>query len=75
MQDSATYQRVLLRGRTEGRTEEAKRLLLLLGDQRFGPPDDRSRHALAALTDLERIERITTRLLQAENWDDLLSTP
>jgi hypothetical protein len=71
MRDSATYQAVL----TEGRTEEAKRLLLLLGEQRFGPPDERTRRAIAAMADLDRIERIGARLLEASGWGDLLATP
>lgn len=87
MRDSATYQRVLAEGevkgrterrtegRTEGRIKGEKRLLLILGQQRFGPPNDRARRALVAMTNVERIERIGTRLLQAASWDDLLSTP
>lgn len=75
MRDSSTYQAAVAEGRAEGRTEEGKRVLLLLGGQRFGSPDARTRRALTGLADLARIERMTERLLQASSWDDLLATP
>jgi len=74
MRDPATYQAVLAEGRTEGRTQEAKRLLLL-GEQHCGQPDERTTRALTAMSDLDRIERIGARLLQAVGWDDLIATP
>lgn len=91
MRESATYQAILAegevrgevrgeawgeaRGEARGKLEEARRLLLLLGGQRFGEPDALTRRRLARLQDLARIERMTTRLLQAQAWDDLLATP
>ena len=79
MEDSVTYQ-ILLRkgeakGRAEGRAEEARRLVRLLGEQRFGPPAPAAEATLDAVTDPDRLERIAGRLLQAADWDDLLTTP
>ena len=85
MRDSLTYQAVLEEGRAEGeargrvegeargRLEEARRLLRQLGERRFGPPDPAVIAALASLTDLERVERVTLRLLDAASWEDALA--
>jgi hypothetical protein len=79
LEESVTYKLILARGeakgRTEGRTEEARRLVRLLGEQRFGAPGEAAEAALDGLTDPDRLERIAGRLLQAADWDDLLATP
>jgi hypothetical protein len=79
MKESSTYQAILEEGRTEGRTEgqieEARRVLLLLGDQRFGSPEARVRATIEGTTDLPRLEGWTARLLKAESWDELLAAP
>ena len=85
MRDSLTYQAVLEEGRTEGeakgrvegeakgRVEEARSLLRQLGERRFGPPSAPVAAALEGLTELQRIERATLRLLDATSWDDVLA--
>jgi hypothetical protein len=64
----------LVRGRAEGRVEEARELLLTLGAQRFGAPDERIRAALDAIGDHDRLHALVTRLLDAASWDELLAT-
>jgi hypothetical protein len=61
----------------EGRVSEAQRLLLLQGEIRFGSPGETTRNAVAAIRDLERLERMSTRVLDAgiHDWDELLETP
>lgn len=71
MHDSVTYQAVL----DEGRGEEARKLLLLQGERRFGPPDAATVAAVRAITDLERLERLGVRLLEVDSWAELLATP
>jgi predicted transposase YdaD len=71
MRDSSTYQAILEEGRAEGE----RRALLRLGERRFGPPSQRVRARLTRLTDLERIERLTDRLLEAASWEELLAEP
>lgn len=77
MKESATYQAILDEGRSEGReegrVEEARRMLLLLGGERFGPPDARVRAALDAMDSVEQLERLSQRLLKVESWDELLA--
>src|SRR5262245_1411742 len=61
-EESGTYQAIVRKGvgkgraegKAEGRIEEARKLLRLLGEQRYGPPDARSRKALDAVNDRER---------------------
>ena len=80
MQESTTYQKILREGRDEGRTEgriaEAQRLLLLQGEIRFGVPDATPRSFIEATQDLERLERMSKHILDADlhHWADLLRT-
>ncbi len=73
MQESTTYQAIL----REGRVSEAQRLLALLGEARFGVPDEATRGAIDAIRDVEHLERMTKRVLDANipDWGALLSTP
>ena len=81
MQESTTYQKILREGRAEGqkmgRITEAQRLLLLLGEIRFGVPEARPRSAIEAIQDIERLERMSKRILDADirDWDGLLDEP
>lgn len=78
MMESTTYRATLAEGeavgRAEGRIEEARRILLRLGTRRFGQPDARTQAALEAVADIEHIERLTDRLLDAASGDDLVAT-
>ena len=70
MRDSTTYQALL----EEGRVAEAQRLLLMLGGDRFGEPDEPTRGTVESIHDVERLERMTMRVYDANvhDWDDLL---
>ncbi len=77
MKESSTYQAILAEGRTEGleegREEEARTLLLRLGRKRLGQPSRRISSAIKSMTDLQRIEQLTERLLDVKTWDELLN--
>jgi len=81
MQESTTYQAILREGRNEGliegRITEAQRMLLLQGEVRFGAPEEATRNAIEAIRDLECLERMSKRILDASigDWDGLLDTP
>jgi predicted transposase YdaD len=83
LEDSTTYQLIFnkgdkqgeARGLAQGRAAEAQRLLLSLGGQRFGAAAPAVEALVRAITDPERLQRITDRLLAATSWDDLLATP
>ncbi len=71
MRDSDTYLAIL----DEGREEQIKKDILRLAQKRFGPPDESLTARLNGITDLERLERLLDRLLEATGWQDLLDTP
>jgi hypothetical protein len=89
MRESAIYQLILREGREEGLNEgrnegliegrvgEARRLLLRQGGIRFGPPDEATRAAVEAIRDLDRLERMSDRILDTSihDWNGLLGPP
>jgi hypothetical protein len=50
-------------------------LILKIGQERFGPPDDRIRASIAAVTEGEGLRHLFERLSIASNWDDLMVEP
>lgn len=86
MKESSTYQYLIderiksgqVRGMKEGihrgAMEEARRLIGL-GRRPLGKPSASITKKLAAVDDLERFHRMSRRLLKAESWQELLTTP
>ena len=72
MKESVTYQAILHEGKTLGEIEEAKRILVLQGRNRFGEPSAEALAALDAVTDVKKLEALSARLLEVKNWKDLL---
>jgi predicted transposase YdaD len=72
MEESATYQAIVRKGREQGRAEGERRLLLLLGETKLGPPDPAVRAALESIDDLARLEELGVRLMNAGSWQELL---
>ncbi len=81
MRESVTYQAILAEGReegrevgrAEGRVEGARETVLRLGRKRYGEPTREVAQALEALTSAEALEALAERILEAENWDELLA--
>jgi hypothetical protein len=81
MRDSSTYMAIIeeglaqgrAQGRAEGRAEGERRLLLLFGEARFGPPDDPARSRLEAISDIDVLERLARRLMTVSSWSELLA--
>jgi hypothetical protein len=55
----------------EGRIYEAKRIILLIGSKRFGPPEESTTAALSVIEDLERLEFICDQVLKVKSWHEL----
>lgn len=55
--------------------EEARYLLLQIGEERLGKPGAAARAALQAITDLNRLEQLNRKATRAASWDDLLNLP
>jgi hypothetical protein len=72
MKESVTYQAILEEGRAEGKADEARKMLLLQGRERFGEPSAKIVALLDALTDLRRLEGLVIRLLHVKTWEELL---
>ena len=79
MKESATYQKILREGRVEGRVEGLvegeRRILRRLGTRQFGKPDPLIDAALDAITDLDRLEQLSVRVLEVKTWEELLAQP
>ena len=73
MKDSTTYQAIIREGEEQGRLAEAHNLLLRMGNKRFGPPTAAEQAALASIASLEKLEQLAERLLEVENWQELLA--
>jgi predicted transposase YdaD len=73
MKESSTYQAILEEGRSEGRIAEARKLLLLQGNARFGPPDDQARAVLERTSNIEVLEGLFVRLPNVSGWHELLA--
>jgi predicted transposase YdaD len=71
MHESDTYQAIL----DEGRVEGLQRALLHLGRKKFGEPEEPTRRALLEIIDLDRLDRLSERLLDVSTWQQLLETP
>ena len=59
-------------GRAEGAAAEARKLLRLIGDVKFGPPDARTAAAIDRTGDLDRLEDLCQRLQTVSGWQELL---
>ena len=56
----------------EGKAEEARRLLLLLGRDKFDQPSAKVQSALDSVTDVNRLEELALRVHHADSWESLL---
>ena len=70
LRDSTTYQLIL----EEGGVTALQKVLLLQGGKRFGPPNAGQEQTLRAIDEIERLERMSERLLDVTNWQELLGT-
>jgi predicted transposase YdaD len=76
MKESTTYQMILAEGEalgiSKGALAEAKKMLRILGESRFGEADARTLATLEAIDDLGQLEELGVRLLNVESWQELL---
>ena len=73
MRDSSTYMAIVEEGLAQGRAEGERRMLLLFGESRLGPPDDATRATLDAIADVDVLERLARRLMTVSSWTELLA--
>jgi hypothetical protein len=70
MRESTTYQAIL----EEGRLGQARRDVLELGTEKFGPPDTAVIEILDRVDDPDTLGRLLKGVLTTSTWDDLLGT-
>ena len=77
MEESSVYQAILKRGvvkgRAEGRAEEAREILLRIYTRRFGPPSADVVAKLNAVGEVEQLEQLAERGWEAGSWEELLN--
>jgi hypothetical protein len=71
MKESTTYQAIV----EEGRVDEARRMLLLQGEARFGPPDAVTRATFEKMQDVAQLEQLFIRLVSVGSWQELVPPP
>lgn len=71
MQESDTYLMIL----EEGEEKALRKIILLQGEDRFGPPDESVKASLSNITDLDRLTRIARHTPKATSWRDIVETP
>jgi hypothetical protein len=71
MQESDTYLMIL----DEGREKATRRAILLVGEERIGPPDESVKAQLDMVTDLDRLKRMVRCAAKAPSWQEILDTP
>jgi predicted transposase YdaD len=76
MKESVTYQAIIREGEAigeaKGEAKEARKLIFLLGRNKFGEPSAEAEAALNALSDVNRLEELGVRLLRVSSWEELL---
>jgi hypothetical protein len=75
MEESVTYQAIVRRGREEGRADEGRRLLMMMGETKFGPPNADARATIEGIGDVTELEELGVRLMTADSWQELLARP
>jgi predicted transposase YdaD len=77
MRESSTYQMILEEGRVEGevrgRVVQARRDVLELGGEKFGPPDASVVERLDQIDDPVTLGRLLKGVLRASSWQELLA--
>ncbi len=73
IEESSVYQDIFGKGRLEGRIEDAKQVLLDLGQTKFGQPGEQVETVIAAMNDIGRLHALLKKVLNASSWDELLT--
>ena len=71
MHESDTYLAIL----DEWEEKATREDILVVGEERFGPPEEAVRVQLANITDLGRLRRMHRRAVKAASWQEILETP
>lgn len=70
MEESITYQEIV----GIGQVKEARRIILILGRDKFGKASRKTERALEAISELEKLEALSKQVNKVDSWDELLDT-
>lgn len=70
MHESDTYLMIL----DEGQEKATREIILVLGEDRFGPPDESVKASLNHISDLNRLKRMARQTPKASSWQEILDT-
>ena len=78
IEDSSVYQDIFAKGRAEARpraarglVEEAREILIGLGRKKLGEPHEQVLSKIAAIRDLDHLNLLLDRILDAPTWEEL----
>jgi predicted transposase YdaD len=78
LEASSIYQDIFSKGEAKGRAEaqveEARTLLLDLGRDKFGPPDEHLEARIAAIADQGRLHQLLHAILRVSTWEGLMGS-
>jgi predicted transposase YdaD len=63
----------LKEGLKMGQLRSARKILFSQGEKQFGKPDSATRNRIEKIASLKRLDALLLRILDAKDWDDLLS--
>jgi hypothetical protein len=73
IEEPSVYQDIFAKGRAEGLAEEVRKSVLLRqGRKKFGPPSEAVVSQLNAIEEIDRLNDLIERILDAKSWDELL---
>ena len=73
LEESTTYQGILEEGKARGLSQGLRNTIIRIGSRRFGPPTESILRTLHGIVDATRLEILADRILDAGNWDDLVT--
>jgi hypothetical protein len=71
LEESTTFQAI----KATGAVAEARRILVLVGEEKLGRLSERAMAAIYAEDDIVRLENLCKRLLVEDSWEALLGLP
>jgi hypothetical protein len=71
MQESDTYLMIL----DEGQEKALRESILILGEDRLGPPEEAVKAGRSSITDLNRLKRMLRQTPKAASWQEIRETP
>ena len=73
LEESSGYQLILKRGVAKGERLSLIQTILRQGRKKFGEPDGATLALVEGMGDIDRLQTLTDRMLDATTWQELLS--